>query len=812
MTPNAAALRVSSRAIFISMARGQSENLWIILIHAKAPKEKRKIYIADVTSDPSILLLFDAMPLTTPSFLQFSFPFQMASGVLDIPGNIDLEAKAAMLSQRRCILLAMLDATPASNGVVSTILHNGLLLDIKPWLDDILNNMVGGMDLLLHYINSITKLPVTKQMVTESKLGKAVATVEKHKIVINGKNQVAIKERISKFKEAWSASVRARKGDSPPAPAKRSSQGDSPLMQSSPKRAKTSPIAAGKKSSLSSLLKKVSAPPVTLPPNTSTSADKNEKAGDILDPKRIEDDLTKTDALDFQQSNNPNDELPSKQVSTERLKWADQSGGALEEVHHIDSNGAEITKPGEAIGTINATGTWSEKRKRDRMREKEELANARAQVKKSKLFDDGEDYNEGTISMTPTVQWLAPKPLPANPEVQHPVVQSMEVAAQASRMANTLPAQYVSDEDVPSNPIPLTDIEQVLELTSQSSSSAVSIPFSIPPPKPEPFAPVAPVATFDPSAYAPVAPGAATVEMVQQMGLPLFLVGSNIQALQTFAASPSLLQTFVDSNGLYDQARVMNLVQTLTTNLAPTSSTSLSSYQSIGTAPTYGGSRSSFGGSGGSGYRGTNNDSGNLHVSGYGPTTTEMDIKAFFAPYVTVDEVVMKSNFSFVNTSNADGAARAKEILNGALLGGMPIRVNNATRRARDSSFTPTVAPLVKDAHGQIQYDQIRDDRGNAPTRNLFVAGYGHGTNDQDLRTLFAPHCNVTAVLMKNGFSFVNTADKITAIHAREALTGTVVNNGPLRINFAKETGRLGTSFDSGSAGSYGPSKSHYGR
>jgi hypothetical protein len=55
---------------------------------------------------------------------------------------------------------------------------------------------------------------------------------------------------------------------------------------------------------------------------------------------------------------------------------------------------------------------------------------------------------------------------------------------------------------------------------------------------------------------------------------------------------------------------------------------------------------------------------------------------------------------------------------------------------------------------------------------------------------------------MKGSFTFVNTGERIHACVAREALMGTMVNGGVLRVNFAKETGRLGTSFDL----TYGPS------
>lgn len=63
---------------------------------------------------------------------------------------------------------------------------------------------------------------------------------------------------------------------------------------------------------------------------------------------------------------------------------------------------------------------------------------------------------------------------------------------------------------------------------------------------------------------------------------------------------------------------------------------------------------------------------------------------------------------------------------------------------------------------------------------------------------------------MKSSFAFVNTLDKEAAVVARSALGGQLLNGGALRINFAKETGRLGTSFDS----SYGPAggSSVYGR
>ena len=40
----------------------------------------------------------------------------------------------------------------------------------------------GGVDLLLHLLTNITKLPVTKSVVKDSGMGKVIGSIEKHKI------------------------------------------------------------------------------------------------------------------------------------------------------------------------------------------------------------------------------------------------------------------------------------------------------------------------------------------------------------------------------------------------------------------------------------------------------------------------------------------------------------------------------------------------------------------------------------------------------------------------------------------------------
>jgi RNA recognition motif-containing protein len=524
--------------------------------------------------------------------------------------------------------------------------------------------------------------------------------------------------------------------------------------------------------------------------------------------------------------------------------------------------------------------------------------------RKSKLLDDDDDELDVPISMKASVAWRIPAMLVARTDVTKTEPVSDEVAVQDQRMKVVTPVRYFSEVDVPSSPAPLSDVEQALDMTSQASAVVASIPFFVPQAPAAPAA--APAAQYAAATELPsnalgsslsaALDSVATPEFVQALGLPMFLVGHNVQALQTLASSPSLLSTLVDSNGMYDEPRLMSLVHTLSASQggvqhqqAPPSTYggNKPSYQSQ-PAGIYGpGGTSSYGqpsaySSGPpaqrSGFRG-NSAEGNLHISGYGPATTQSDIIALFSPYVIVDEVVMKGTFAFVNTSDPVNAQRARETLTGSLVSGMPVRINPAQRKTRDagpgpggppggssygapggggssfgapggggssfgnpggggstfggpggggssfggpggggSSFggpggfsgggmpapapprpnsgMPPPGPGGLGAMSQQSIESVRDDRGNPATKNLFVAGYGAGTTEEQLRDLFGQYANVIGVVLKGSFSFVNTSDLSQSIQARQMLGGTTFNGGVMRINFAKETGRLGTSFD----------------
>lgn len=128
-----------------------------------------------------------------------------------ITGEANDQTNQKLLKRRRSILLAITGCTHEDNVSLKQILHEGYLHTVKSWLDEILGDSVGNVDLLLHMLNSICTLPVTKEMVTSSKLGKQVASIEKLKICTDDRNESAIKERVVKLKEMWSASVKKMK-------------------------------------------------------------------------------------------------------------------------------------------------------------------------------------------------------------------------------------------------------------------------------------------------------------------------------------------------------------------------------------------------------------------------------------------------------------------------------------------------------------------------------------------------------------------------------------------------------------------------
>ena len=259
-------------------------------------------------------------------------------------------------------------------------------------------------------------------------------------------------------------------------------------------------------------------------------------------------------------------------------------------------------------------------------------------------------------------------------------VKSNEMKIQPNRMSTTPAVRYSSENEVPDSPTLLSEFEKASDLSSRNSSAPQNIPFFTP--SAGSVSPSAGTAyngnvsnnfaqTFPPPVQPNMnPPSEATLETVLMMGLPLFLVGSNLQALQTLVSNPGLLASFKDMNGVYKQPELINLVQTLTQNLVPQASqpnlmpgytvpnpmynavanqmhtaavtpghtAATTPMHTAATVPTHAAVaapvNNSFAqpqptqqqGSRG-GYRGDQNDGeANLHLSGYGPTTSNADI------------------------------------------------------------------------------------------------------------------------------------------------------------------------------------------
>jgi hypothetical protein len=153
------------------------------------------------------------------------------------------------------------------------------------------------MDLLLQLLSNIVHLPVTKSIVRQSGMGKAIGTVEKHRICKDTPNEPVVKERVQAVKDAWYASVKARKiqdaavaPDTKAAPSAGSKRDASSQMSSSSpatspastKRIKTEDVTTKQQgSNLSSLLKRVSGakngmPSVSVPVQKKPTPDKSQ--------------------------------------------------------------------------------------------------------------------------------------------------------------------------------------------------------------------------------------------------------------------------------------------------------------------------------------------------------------------------------------------------------------------------------------------------------------------------------------------------------------------------------------------------------
>lgn len=224
----------------------------------------------------------------------------------------------------------------------------------------------GGVDLLLHLLSNIAELPVTKTVVKNSGMGKTIGSIEKHRLCAGTPNESAVKERVQRVKDAWQASVKARKppdsqstSGSAKEAGKRKVDAVSPSSPSlSAKRVRS--VDETKKGSFSSLLKKVSGPKDGKDASPTSSKGSTNVTASGSSPQNGGTDSLSIDVADSA--------TKMKKVG-KRVKWSDHFGGTLTASQLIEGDDGE----GAPVDDVAAV-SWSDRKKRDRLREKELLS------------------------------------------------------------------------------------------------------------------------------------------------------------------------------------------------------------------------------------------------------------------------------------------------------------------------------------------------------------------------------------------------------------------------------------------------------
>lgn len=288
-------------------------------------------------------------------------------------------------------------------------MSGGFLTEVKRWLDDTLasgtNNFsffgaisrtfphnfspfrAGSVDFLLHLLSSIARLPVCKATIKDSGLGKAVGAIERHRICKGTPNEAAIKERVQQIKDSWQARVKAQKiqeSTTDGTGLKRSLPDSTSVSASASKKAKPSaPTEEVKKvSTFSSLLKKVTAsPPAVANGMKDTGSSGTKKTISNVPAVATSGSDTnctvnKKGKLRYRISLigfNLANQLPpvTEKKPARRVKWADHFGGKIYTTQ--DDESEELETPQQ----LDATVSWSDRKKRDRLHEKELLSKAK---------------------------------------------------------------------------------------------------------------------------------------------------------------------------------------------------------------------------------------------------------------------------------------------------------------------------------------------------------------------------------------------------------------------------------------------------
>lgn len=205
-------------------------------------------------------------------------------------------------------------------------------------------------------------------------MGKAIGALDKHSICKGTPNEGAISGRVKRIKDAWQAAVKLQKETSSKRAADKAVESPTAakrVRQTEPKKV----------SAFSSLIKKVA----SQSPSSTNGAVKTSDATSSPSKWSAQIRSGKTPS-----TNSHDDSLASsiekngteKKKTNKRVKWVDHFGGDIAAKKLIGTEeepvaAAPVTAEAVEQGVTSSSPSWSDRKKRDRLRERELLAQAK---------------------------------------------------------------------------------------------------------------------------------------------------------------------------------------------------------------------------------------------------------------------------------------------------------------------------------------------------------------------------------------------------------------------------------------------------
>ncbi|GMH57527.1 hypothetical protein TrLO_g15224 [Triparma laevis f. longispina] len=797
--------------------------------------------------------------LNNPQTSNIQF-FQLMKSLLQSPSVYTSNPNAINVPNGRGGKIALVLKVIALHGEKLTLCASTASLKIlKSWIkESAYVTGSGSFAVLLHLLRSLKSLPISEEGISESGIGRCIGTLKKHE-VCRSENGPLLKSLIKELIDTWMETAKRNAGKS--GGKKRSSQDISPLSKKAkvaePPKMSAAEAARARAEERSRKRKQLAAG--IKPTETSkTSSDHSTSTSTVVTAESSTSTLTKeitkksTTKTRTTLQSSPLPSPPTSPKSTSNLK---RPGSKKNKKKVSFSSNLTSVRTYEVTISEEEEKELLNKLKNNTLSTKEKMkldaAAERAMREKQKMKEQ-EDSESKNNAMKEQIEKLVKnineqnnfkpfKPLPPT-TTEKPVVQSKSKTQIEQKLKSIMPVQYLTKKDIPNNPDPLTKAEEAEQLKqiaqtvtkpiewgeTSGSASSTSTPASAPAPVPQqpmsfdplppqppsqlppqthnsfealPPTPMqqpppqqqyggyggAPPPSLNPSnmpgygAPPPQLPPQPTGPQIPN-NIPRFLHSCDPDVLRTLSMNPSLMEGFKDGGGGYNEPGLLALVATLASTKSGIS-TQKASFQTQ-QAP-IGAKMAS-----------------NLHVSGYGPATVRDHIQHLFSQYVQVKNIIFKDGFCFVNTDDPDGVSRARQALQGFMLNGSPMKINDAIKRNADaalpmereteenlfrmsSEVKDNQTPLPLFPNGDINYSQIFDDKGNGTNTNLWVGGFRSTPTDMELRKLFGPHCQIKNTVIKDQYCFVNTEDLRGAVLARFNCQGDIFKGGVIKINFA---------------------------